>query len=86
MDKKKAEMALKEKLKMERIKYIQESLTIVETCQNVKQKEQKQEESCELLKEGAFNNKILLGIEQRKKLRARFHQKIRGMSISEVGD
>ena len=82
INKKNAEHERKKKIKEERIKYIKESLTIVESSLKLKLREERLEESCECLKEDPKNSILLFGVEQRKKLRAKFHQKIRKLSIS----
>ena len=61
---------------------MQETLTIVENKEKVKIEDKKFRRSTKQLKEGgSFNNKLLSGMEIRKKLRASFHEKIRVMTI-----
>ena len=43
----------------------------------------KSQASCDLLKENSLNNKILSGINGRRILRAKLHEKIRKISIQE---
>ena len=62
---------------------MQKSLTIVENSQNQRIKDLANSKSCKILQEKRIlNNKILNDIEARNKLKARFHKKIRSISIT----
>lgn len=83
---KRKEISRLKKLKLERKKNTFETLNFVENSKFIKKKLSKSEASCDILKENSLNSKLISGIDYRKKLRAKLHDKIRKISTAQVDE